>query len=440
LLSLLLLLCSGLPCPTRAIDSSETEIQLKQLRDQNRVLQEQLQKQQQTIDSLSAKVSGLQENREKSEGTREEASTAQSVFGKVTGHAKVNLNGEIAAGLFETGSEGQFPNSEFRVEEARFFLDAQAWEDVYGYVELNLTTRENNPEGDHLGELYPHLGEVYVDFERLLKFHSLEGLLNIRAGRFYIPFGEEYQTRYSFSNPLISRSLSDLWGVDEGIELYGSYSKFQYAVAVQNGGHSVLHDFTGDKSVAGRIGYAPINRLHLSVSAMRTGDISSRDDEFSEMWFGAGFFRSLGGNQTTSRFHANLVEGDVKLDLPRSYLKGAGGYIRYGDNDSAANNHRDLFYYYAEGLGHITPKFYGVARFSEILANKGFPIVGNGNFGQYLFRSMTEEIWRLSFGLGYEFNPNLVLKVEYSIERGREIGGERRNHEDFAGAEIALKF
>ncbi|MDB6036943.1 MAG: hypothetical protein JWM99_784 [Verrucomicrobiales bacterium] len=435
-----LILLTAVSFPSRAIDSAETETQLKLLRDQNRILQEQLQKQQQTIDSLSAKVSSLQETREKSDSGALVSSAPSSVFDKVTAHTKVNVSGQIAAGLFETGSHGQFPNSEFRVDEARLFFDAQAWEDVYGYVELNLTTRENNPEGDHLGEIYPHIGEVYVDFERLLKFRSLEGLVNVRAGRFYIPFGEEYQARYAFNNPLISHSLSDIWGVDEGIELYGSYSKFQYAVAVQNGGHSVLHDFTGDKSVAGRIGYTPVQKIHLSLSGMRTGDLSSRDDQFSETWFGNGFFRSLGGEASTSRFHANMVEGDFKLDLPRSYVKGAGGYIAYGDNDSAGNNHRDLFYYYAEGLGHITPKFYGVTRFSQIMANQGFPIVANGDFGQYLFRSMTDDIWRLSFGLGYEPNPNLVLKIEYTIERGREIGGQRRSHEDFAGAEIALKF
>lgn len=34
-------------------------------------------------------------------------------------------------------------------------------------------------------------------------------------------------------NPLISHSLSDLWGIDPGVELYGTVGDFNYVVAVQ---------------------------------------------------------------------------------------------------------------------------------------------------------------------------------------------------------------
>src|SRR5207247_6258165 len=110
---------------------------------------------------------------------------------------------------------------------------------------------------------------------------------------------------YPIDNPLISHSLGDLWGVDEGIELYGAASKVQYAVAVQNGGHSALHDFAADKSVAGRISYDPVRWLHLSASGMRTGDLSAKNDQLSELWFGNGFLRAFGSSAT--RFHAELA-------------------------------------------------------------------------------------------------------------------------------------
>jgi len=135
-----------------------------------------------------------------------------------------------------------------------------------------------------------------------------------------------------------------------------------------------------------------------------------------------------------------LVEGDVGLKLPRGHLKAAGGAIWFDDDDTATDNSRDVYYYYVEAMHHLTKKFYGAARFSQILARDGFPIVGNGTFGQYFKGELTEDIWRLSLGVGYQWSPSLLLKTEYTFERGETITGERRNNEDMVGAELAFKF
>ncbi|HSY74775.1 MAG TPA: hypothetical protein VK810_04835, partial [Dongiaceae bacterium] len=252
-------------------------------------------------------------------------------------------------------------------------------------------------------------------------------------------FGEEYLTRNVIDDPLISRSLSDLWGFDSGVEIYGSLAKFNYILAVQNGsGANGVQDFDGDKSVAGRIGFDPNRWLHLSVSGMRTGDINAQKDFTSAEWFGTGFFQSLGSPATT-RFHANLAEADVTARWKSGHVSAFGGYARYGDNDPSANNGRDIFYYSVEGVQNLPKKFYAAARFSEIMSDKGVPIVGYGNSTEY-FSALATELWRLSLGLGYRFSDSLVIKAEYSFERGRELSGESRNNEDFFGTEAAFKF
>jgi len=58
----------------------------------------------------------------------------------------------------------------------------------------------------------------------------------------------------------------------------------------------------------------------------------------------------------------------------------------------------------------------------------------------YLFGPLTTDMWRLSLGLGYRWSKNLVLKVEYTLERGEEVGGEDRNDEDLVAAELAFAF
>src|SRR5205814_3492728 len=144
------------------------------------------------------------------------------------------------------------------------FVEAPVWDNVYFFSEINLMTRERS-------DLSVQLGELYLDFENVSRIWGRDRMLNVRAGRMDIPFGEEYLNRDAIDNPLISHSLSDFWGVDEGLELYGRVGKFSYVLAVQNGSVSAVRDFDADKAITCRLAFDPTRWLHLSVSGMRTG-------------------------------------------------------------------------------------------------------------------------------------------------------------------------
>lgn len=418
----------------RGETTADTQRQIEFLLKQNQTLQEQLEQQRGMIESLSRQIKAMQVTGQSA--TIEDANATLSNLGapppKTDGGVGVRLSGEGGIGFFTTGSQGMFPHSEFRVDEARLFLDASVWNDVFFYSELNLATREEP-------DVSLRLGETYLEFENISQLWGRDRILNLRLGRMYIPFGEEYQERYAIDNPLISHSLTDLWGVDEGVELYGRSGRFSYVLAAQNGGIPDTRDFNSDKSLAGRIGYDPNRWLHVSVSGMRTGNLAVNGDQLSAMWFGGGFIRSLGSPATTT-FHGELVEGDVVALIPHGQLHAFGGYMHYGDNDPAGNNQRDVYYYALEGTRELTRKFYFAARFSQIFARNGFPLVANGNFEDYFINTLTDEIWRLSLGMGYHFSQNLVVKMEYSLERGTTTTGEQRNHEDQFSAEAAFRF
>ena len=428
----------GIEVAAYADDSAELRQQLQLLQQQNASLREELKVQREMIDSLSRKVADIQAGG--SAAGHESAAQAaarveQSAMPNSSGGFRlgdVHISGEGGIGLFETGSEGMFPNAEFRVDEARLFVEAPVWNDVYFYSELDLATREN------LG-LDVQLGELYLDFEDVSKLWGRNRLLNLRVGRLNIPFGEEYLTRYAIDNPLISHSLSDLWGVDEGVELYGSAGRFTYVMAVQNGGAASGRDFTADKSVVARVSYDPNSWLHLSVSGMRTGDLDVMRDYWSELWFANGWIASIGSTNTTL-VRANLVEGDVAVHLPHDHIKAFGGYVQYEDNDLNANNGRDIYYYSIEAVHELTSKLYTGIRFSQIFADKGYRLVGQGDFEDYFYGDLTTRLWRLSLGSGYRFSERLVLKAEYTFERGRQASGEQRNHEDLFATEVAFKF
>jgi hypothetical protein len=432
----IIFMCAG--GPLRA-DDTVTQDVLRQLKEANKTLQEQLRQQQTVIEALSRKVDQIEKSESQKSGelARVESKIKDGYTTPAKGAGnfslgKVSLSGEGGAGFFNTGSEGAFPKSEFRVDEARLFVEASVLENVYFFGEINLMTRE-------AADLSVQLGEAYIDFENVSQLWDWNRWLNIRLGRMYIPFGEEYLSRYAIDNPLISHSLPDIWGVDEGIEFYGRIGKVSYALAVQNGGPSGVRDFNGDKSVAGRLSFDPNQWLHLSASGLRTGDLQRPGDVWSELWFGNGWFFPF-GSTTANIYHANLAEGDVEIRLPHGHVKMFGGYAHFNDNAPAQVDRRDIFYYSVEGIYDLTRKFYGAARFSQILADEGLPIVGNGNTTQYLFGAPTTDIWRLSLGLGYRWSQNLLLKGEYSLERGKQVNGDHRDHEDLFALEAAFRF
>jgi FtsZ-binding cell division protein ZapB len=426
----------SLACRLAGQDIEGLKKEIEELREQNRLLQRQLQQQRQMIDQLSSKVSGLQQTNEQSQNDlralKAAVESTPSAPEKSKGFSlgNVTISGEGAAGYFDTQSAGKYPKGAFRLDEARLFVDAPIWEDVYFYGQVDLQT----PEETGLGV---NLGEIYLQWENLGKYWNHDESLNLRLGQFYIPFGEEYQDRFAIDNALIYHSLSDVWGLAPGLELYGSFTPLSYVVAVQNGGISTLNSFEGDKMVAGRLGYDPAPWLHVSASGLRTGHLSVADDFVSAVWFGGGFFSSLGKPATTTIFQANMAEMDAQAKWKGGYIRLAGGYADYDDNNTSAVDHRDIYYYYAEALQHLAPKFYGAVRWSQILAHGGYPILGDSTaFPGF----STSDLWRLSLGLGYRFNEHLVFKIEYAFEQGRLSTGGFRDHENLFGAEAAFKF
>jgi FtsZ-binding cell division protein ZapB len=420
-----------------AQDTGELKKEIEELREQNRLLQQQLQQQRQMIDQLSSKVSGLVQTNQQSQADlralKAGVENAPALPEKAKGFSLGNvvISGEGAVGIFDSQSAGKYPNAAFRVDEARLFVDAPIWEDVYFYGEVDLQTREE-PAND----LGVYLGELYLQWENLGKYWNHDEMLNARLGQFYIPFGEEYQNRFAIDNALISHSLSDIWSLNAGLELYGAFNPLSYVVAVQDGGISTLTENEGDKSVAGRIGYDPKSWLHFSVSGMRTGHLSVANDMISGEWFGGGFFTPLSPT-TSTIFQANMAEADAQAKWKGGYVRLAGGYADYDDNHPAGGDHRDIYYYYTEALQHVAPKFYAAARWSQIIVPGGYPIIADTDAFPGL---STSDIWRLSLGLGYRFNDHLLLKVEYAFEQGRLSTGGFRDHENLFAAEAAFKF
>ncbi len=417
-------------------DDGDVQAELRALADQNRLLQEQVAAQQKAIDELKARVAALDQAPPRAaapdpapDDKAGSASVPDPTF--TVGNSNVRISGEGGVAYFLTGQDGDYPNGEFRWDDAKLFVDASVWKDAYFYSELDLVTRE--AEDDDF-----HFGEMYVELENVSGLWNEDRLLNVRAGRFYIPFGEEYQVRGVMEDPLVSHSESDIWGWDQGVEIYGGSGRASYAAALMDGNISTLNTGHDGKSVAGRVGYDTGGGVHLSASAMTTGRLSTSVDSLSALWFGNAFFRALG--PTATYFQAELEEADASYHWKGGGATAAGGLVQFQDNGGSADS-RNLSYYYLEGTQDLSDRLYGAVRFSGIHAPGGYFLAGQGSRGEYFFGDeLTTSLYRLSLGAGYRFGPPLELKVDFSPEWGRTTTGAGRDEENFFSTELGVKF
>ncbi|MDQ8202843.1 hypothetical protein [Pelagicoccus sp. SDUM812003] len=421
-----------------ALSNDDLERRLSELATQNETLLKLAQQQQAEIAALKQRLESLESEDQAQELAIQDLQ--DSAFQRSAAPARKSLNerlivsGEAGLAFFAGEKNNEFPNEEFRVDDARLFLEAELSRGIYLVGGLELFRRESDDEGIEVGSLF-------VDFENALGLEGeLDRLVNLRLGRFDIPFGEEYLNRYVMQNPLISHSVADLWGIDQGVELYGDLDRFSYAVAVQNGNTSLLRDFDSDKSIAGRIGYQVTNELDLSLSLMRTGDLDAARDQQSELWIGNVVFVPIGSDQTT-QFSAELAQLDFSYLWEGGSLLGAYGEAWYHDDDPLGDNGRDFSFYHLEARQSLSDQLYLAARFSSMEVDGGYPIAGNGARSIYLFGgTLTEQLERASLGLGYWINDDTVMKVEYTIENGEQTDGNKRQDTDQFAAELGVRF
>lgn len=346
---------------------------------------------------------------------------------------RLQLSGEAGVGYFKSGSLGRFPEGEFKIDEARLFLDAKITDEVFLFSEFNLAERENGADKIQLGELY-------IEVEDLQKLWDGKVPLTLRAGRCDIPFGEEYLTRDAIDNPFISHSLADIWGVDEGVELFGKIGLVDYTAAIQNGGYEKSGDGDGDKAIIGRVGIEPLESLRFSASAMRTGNIDVQRDELAELWFGNSYLAPVGSPETTTTFHGELAQLDVRYRWEGGHVAGAFGGIRYDDNDTTADHAARATYWSLEGVQRIHGPWYAGVRYSAIQPDDVFSAPGQADFLEETYFGAVEDIWRLSGDLGCRVNEHVVWKLEYSHESGRRADGDAIEAQEFIATEVAVGF
>ena len=435
LTTLALLLLGVSPVAAAEVDSVEAE--LRALRSQNAALKAQVERQQAMIEEFARRHAALRTEPaapapSASPRPPEQAPAriaAENTATPTQRLGKLQLSGEGAVAYFGGQRNALFSKDVLRLDEVKLFLEGPLGWNTYLFSEVDIFNRDSVNNALRAGELY-------LDLEGISRLWGREGQMSLRLGRVDIPFGEEYAQRDAIDNPLISHSIADFWGVDEGIEAYGAIGPLQYVAAVQNGGTNYAFDFTSSKATTLRLGFDPAPGLHMSLSGLRTGRIAHATDTRAEIWFGNDWIRRRAGS-TAVCFWADAIGGDVRKTFRFGHIAASAGRIRYRDDDPTRRFNTSATYASIEAVARTSRQLHFGSRFSLVDSEKGFNVPGDG---QNPSPRATEHLWRLSLGTGYQLAPQLLLKGEYSFNRGRWLGGARRENENQIATEAAFKF
>jgi hypothetical protein len=425
-----------------AADLDSLEAELRALRGQNAALKQQVDRQQAMIDELGRRYAELRGAKPAAGGMEPRLVAPVAAAPKPSTETpvpppaappnkigKLHLSGEGAVAYFGGQKNALFARDVFRLDEMKVFMEAALGGNSYLFSEIDVFNRDSNSGAWRTGELY-------LELEGVSRLWGREGQMTLRLGRVDIPFAEEYAQRDAVDNPLISHSVADFWGVDEGLEAFGSVGALQYVLAVQNGSNNAAFDFTPSKAATLRVGFEPVPGLHVSLSGLRTGRIAQTGDVRAEFWFGNDWIRRRTGS-LAANFWADGIGADVRRTFRSGHIAVSAGRIRYRDDDPSKRFSTSADYASAEGVAKVSRQLHFGARFSLVDSERGFNLPGDG---QSPSPRLTEYLWRLSLGGGYQLTPQLLLKGEYSLNRGRWLGGSLRESEDQVATEAVFKF
>jgi len=386
---------------------------------------------QEKIDRLERRVVELE-----NQASSRERAGAREESGSFDWTRRIRLGGSADVGLFGGGNDSPVASDGFDVWDARFFLDAQLGQDVR-LQELTLFRDIGlSFEWDlvRIGNLQNDVGDLYVDFQGALG----SNWLNAQVGRFQIPVGEAY-LRYGkgyASNPFVSNSFGP-WYWDEGVKVYSlaGEGRFGYVASIENGDTAFNVDSDSDKQLTLKLFADPWRWLHLSVSALRSGDLGSRNSPASgSLWLGESWARSFGAGTTVTNYQDGvavadgpnrlretwLIDGDAIVDLEdkaRLWL----GYGQYHlDSTNGTFYDRTLQYWIAElilhgaWLGEPLRPFYAGVRGQSLGTtdtDKGYLL--DFRRASTLGYNMQQQL-ALSGVLGWDITEWLRLRAEYT--------------------------
>lgn len=320
----------------------------------------------------------------------------------------LKIKGRWAAGYAHGGNSSSDPKGAFKVPEAKVQFAFSPDAVNTAVVRFNL----NNSTFNSVDYLYLDS----KDFLPLLTDYPVS--LATRLGRFKIDFGEETWSDNPVEGALVSNSVMNVKGIDEGAQLtltVKAAGSPRLSLGIFNGNTGSGTDTTGAKAFSAKLSATPLEPLYVSTSLFSTGALKTDASEFS---IGGLTSRPTGALDWTRRAweidaRYDIGKGTAKLDPPvhtdsTAYLKGAYGL--FDDEATGATLDRQGDYAFLEAMWNLTPKWYAASRWSILDFDRdATATVSNA--------TAVRRIQRYALGGGYRWSKNTILKGEWLIDQ-----------------------
>lgn len=395
------------------------------------------------------------------------------LFGVSMAHAeerswtdRVRLSGSAEVGFFGGGSDSVTSDEGFEIWDARFFIDAELGEDLellgkpairnIGFTfEWNLVRNANTPND---------VGLLYLDFEGIAE----SPWLNLRAGRFQIPFGEAYKlySKGYAKRHFVHQPLGGPWWWDEGVLIHGTSTdgRFGYVASFTNGDND-FNSVGGGYQLTGKLWAQPATWLYVSGSGLWTKALKQVD---GALWLGETWGRALGSGGPPL---PNVVDGvavpddpnglgstwAVGLDAIVTPIAGLRFWLAAGRYDLESNTaglyDRELWYWLAQATvgGQVfspaLSSFYAGFRVDSLGtadSDRGYllDVRYTGSLGYNI-----EELRAYTAVLGWNLGKYVTMRAEYShrkldLVRGASaaLGGRGDGNSDTYVIEFGAHF
>ena len=370
--------------------------------------------------------------------------------------ANVRISGSASTGYFDSAPDGFFAEGSFEIWDARLFVEADLGREVRLGERRLLRDLGLVFEWDivRLGKLQNQVGDLYADLRGL----GDVGWLNLQAGRFQIPVGENYLRfgRAYSENPFVTNPVGGPWWWDEGLRLYGSgrEERLGYVASVTDGETPFNADANSAPQATLKLFARPTEWLYLSASGLRAGKMgSSTSPAMGALWIGESWPRAFGSGTSVASFDhgvavpdgpfelegVSLAGADVVLswrDLARLWL--AGGFVSI-DSEGPSLYDRDLRYWIAElllegrGVAPQLEPFYLGLRSSALGTfdrDEGYLLDS-----RYASTLGYNQRWlqAASLVLGWRLTTLATLRAEYTVQRVGLVRGVSDGIESAAG-------
>lgn len=358
----------------------------------------------------------------------------------------------------------------FSAENMRLFLDIELGEDLVLVERPIIGAASFYFEWDFFreGALKNKGGSAYIRLDSLFGIDEL----NLKFGRFPIPFGEEYLRFHEQrpQNPFITFSAPALYNWDEGLLLFGSFldGVVEYEIALQDGDDELNGNSDQDFQVTAKLAMRPVNGAYLSVSALRSGGLGDTGSPAkSALEWGGTHATPFGSGTEVLNFKDGAVIADdpndeltfdaweVDLVLTPAWRRLWLAYGQIGlDSEGDSTYDRTLHYWIAEAVlelgafAEALDPIFLATRYSAIgtfLDNEGYSLEAMNGGGDMGFN--TESVSVTSVGAGIRFNEHLTMKVEYAFYKFTLVRGitddavrEAAKNRDYFGVGFTARF